>query len=162
MKIKPKHIALSVNNWNAKSQDELAVFITEILDEQTSVGGQLWALIVQEEIPANLVEVGIKMACIMLYSVKKAGCRLPLLTHEMFLKEYKNIDAFLSLMQSGENGVMESMLKGSKEKILLAYVTNELKELHLEHRHPKGYLITAVIMNLFNLVDKNLKYGEYR
>ena len=156
MKIKAKHVAASINNWNAKSQDERAVFMTNILDEQKSVGGQLAALVVQEGIPADLVENGIDIACIILDAVKQAGCRLPLLTHEMFLHEYKNLGAFFSLLESEENGIMESMVKESKEKVLLAYVTNEFKDLRLEHQHPKGYMIVVAIMALFNLVDKNL------
>ena len=156
MKVKLKHISESNNKWDKMNQSERGNYVTKILDTQPNIGGQLAALIMKEGVPANLIDNVVKIVTIMLDSVKTSGCSLPPLTHDMFMKEQKNIEAACSLINSNEKGVLESMVNGCKEKKLMAYAVNEIQVCGINESHPKGFLITLVILSLVQLIDKHL------
>ncbi|NQZ58727.1 MAG: hypothetical protein HRT88_14830 [Lentisphaeraceae bacterium] len=91
----------------------------------------------------------------MLMAVDLAGHRVPMLTHEMFEKEQKNLAGLHHLLAVGEAGVNEAMLKGHKEEILLTYTVNAILEYDFL-AHPQGELVVAVIQSINNVIEKNL------
>jgi hypothetical protein len=156
MKIQIEHMVRAIHKWETMSKAELIEHTENLLDVQPKAGGQLAALIIREGIPAKIVEDGISMTCIMFEAVGMAGCSLPMLDHEMFEKEQRNIGAYHHLTAVGEKGLLESMLKGCTEKVLLAYVTNKIIEYNFIERHPQGWLLAMVLESIFSLIDKNL------
>ena len=156
MKIQIKHMAKAIIKWEALPKNELTQHIDNVFEDQPKLGGQLTALIVREGVPEKIVQDGVVMACIMLQAVEFAGCSLPVLDHDMFEKEQRNLGAFYHLSAAGEKGLHESVLKGHSEKVLLSYCTNKVVEYNFIGRHPQGWLLAAVLQSICNLIDQKL------
>ena len=156
MKIKTEQLAQAIIQWESFSQAEGLAYTEKLFDRQPKVGGQLAALIMRESIPAEIVEDGISMVCVMLLAVELSACRLPLLSHEMFEKEQRNLAAFYHLRQEGEKGLLEAMLKGHQEKALLSFTANKINEHNFIGRHPQGWLLATVIHSICNLISQNI------